>query len=599
MIEAQERLAAVRGVSVLIHDQACAASLRRARKRGAAATPERRVAINPRLCEGCGDCGRISNCLSVQPVETPFGRKTAIDQTTCNVDLSCLEGDCPSFMTIATRPGRLRRLRRALLPSRRDEASPASVGQPLPEPPAVLPEPELAPGVEDFAARIAGIGGTGVVTVSQLLGTAAAFDGFEVRGLDQIGLSQKAGPVVSDLRLRRGGPAETNRLGSGQADLVLAFDALVAASPNGLAVADPLRTAVVGSISPTPTGAMIARPSLGLPGAATLEERLAAVTREGKRYWADAAGITTALFGDAVTANLYVVGMAVQAGCLPIRSASIERAITLNGVDVERNHAAFRWGRAQITDPDALAAAVSRSRPARATEEPALSPDLEARVAAAAGTDETFTSTLRLLAGDLVDHQDARQASAFLALVSEAADRETAVAPGSTRLALAIARGFHKLLAYKDEYEVARLLLRDEGLAPARRVAGEDARIAWRLHPPLLRALGMKRKIAVGTWAAPAFRLLAKGKRLRGSRLDPFGRTRVRRIERALPGEYRDAMLRVLRDLKAEDLDDAVTIASLPDEVRGYEDIKLGRVNAYRARLAEELERFTRLTRAV
>jgi indolepyruvate ferredoxin oxidoreductase len=583
LAEAQRRLAGIEGVTVLIHDQACAAETRRARKRGRAPTPDLRVAINPRICEGCGDCGRVSNCLSVHPIETPFGRKTAIDQTTCNLDFSCLEGDCPAFMTIA-----------GVEPA---AATETVAPEALAGPPGPLPEPVPAVAADRFAVRIAGIGGTGVVTVSQVLGTAAGFDGFEVRGLDQIGLSQKAGPVVSDLRLRRGRPAETNRLGAGQADLLLAFDALVAASPDGLAVAHPQRTAVVGSTTATPTGAMIAQPGLELPGADALGARIAAVTRDGHRHWADAAAITTALFGDAVTANLFVVGMAVQAGCLPIRPASIERAIELNGVGVERNRAALRWGRLQIVDPQAVAAAAGGERGgererAPTARGPRLPAGLDARSDALAQGDAALGDELRRLAADLVAYQNRGHAAGFLDTLETVAAREAAVVPGSTRLTRAVARSLHKLLAYKDEYEVARLMLDPEGLAPARRVAAGGGRIAWRLHPPLLRALGLRRKIAVGTWAAPLFRLLAAARFLRGTPFDPFGRARMRRIERALPAEYRSALDTVLAHLKPERLDDAVAIARLPQEIRGYEHLKLARVNHYRQRLAEELERF-------
>ncbi len=593
LLEAQELLAGVPGVTVLIHDQACAAQARRARKRRLAPTPDLRVAINPRICEGCGDCGRVSNCLSVQPVETPFGRKTRIDQTTCNLDFSCLEGDCPSFVTVSG-PGRWRRWWRRLRGTAADD--PVAVDAPAapatPAAPEALPDPVLRVPTDDFAVRITGIGGTGIVTVSQVLGTAAAFDGYEVRGLDQIGLSQKAGPVVSDLRLRRGAPAETNRLGLGQADLILACDALVAGSPNGLGVADPERTAVVGSTTATPTGEMIASPATELPAASELEARLAACTRDGHRHWADAAATTTALFGDALTANFFVVGMAVQAGCLPISARSIERALALNGVAVERNRAAFRWGRCQIADPQALRAVLEAklAPPPAAAAEP-LPQALARRVALIAADDATLADTLTLLAADLVGYQDAQLAESYLATVAEVAEREAAVVPGSTRLTLAVSRGLHKLLAYKDEYEVARLMLLDEGLAPARAVAAPGARLAWRLHPPLLRALGLGRKIAFPLWTAPLFRLLARARWLRGTWLDPFGYTRLRRIERELPGEYRAAIRRVLAELKPAGLDDAVAIASLPSDVRGFEDIKLASTNQYRARLAEALER--------
>lgn len=590
--EAHGRLAAIRGVTVLIHDQACAAELRRARKRGRAPVPKLRVAINPRICEGCGDCGRISNCLSVQPIETVFGRKTAIDQTTCNLDFSCLEGDCPSFMTVASPPAWRRRLggwleEKARGPGRLESAS-------LPPRAAIesLPEPVLAVDADDFALRIAGVGGTGVVTVSQVLGTAAGFDGYAVRGLDQIGLSQKAGPVVSDLRLCRDRSAASSRIGDGQADLILAFDTLVAASANSLRVADPRRTVVVGSTALAPTGAMIAQPGSELPRAEALCERLAAVTRPGHRHWADAVAITSVLFGDAVTANFFVVGMAVQAGCLPIGAEAIERAIALNAVSVEANREAFRWGRLQIACPETVRAALAArdDRLAESAEDPLPTP-LAKRVSALAGPDPAFANRLRMLSADLVAYQDSRLAAEYLETVETVAKRESAVAPGSTRLTQAVARSLHKLLAVKDEYEVARLMLREDGLAEARKLAADDLRISWRIQPPFLRALGLRRKISLGPWATPVLRILAAAKRLRGTRFDLFGYTRLRRIERALPGEYRLALSRAIQDLKPDRLEDAVALAELPIGIRGFEDIKLARVHHYRMQLAEELDR--------
>ena len=596
LLEAQAALAAVPGVTVLVHDQACAAEARRARKRGRAAMPGRQVAINPRICEGCGDCGRVSNCLSVQPLETPFGRKTAIDPTTCNLDFSCLEGDCPSFMTISEAPPWRRRLARWLGGRLRPPAPAAPAPRARRDPGDRFPEPVPAVPADAFSARITGIGGTGVVTVAQVLGTAAGLDRYAVRGLDQIGLSQKAGPVVSDLRLWREAAPGTNRVGTGQADLILALDALVAASPSGLAVADPARTTVVGSITATPTGAMITQPGLAAPAPEALQARLAARTRATHQHWADAGAITTALFGDALSANFFAVGMAVQAGCLPIRAASIERALELNGVAVETNRAAFRWGRRQVADPAAVEAALEDARQARSgalrhAAPPAeeLPAGLRGAVDAAAGGHASLVETLGRLAADLVAYQDARHAAGFLAIVRRVAEREGEVAPGSARLTRAVAVGLHKLLAYKDEYEVARLMLAADGLAPARHIAREGDRLAWHIHPPFLRALGLERKIVIGAWAAPAFRALAAAKFLRGTAFDPFGHTRLRRIERALPVEYRAALDTVLADLKPERLDDAVAIAKLPDGVRGFEGIKLARVHEFRQQLAEQL----------
>jgi indolepyruvate ferredoxin oxidoreductase len=582
LIEAQQVLAKVPGVTVLIHDQACAAEARRLRKRGKIPTPGQRVVINHRICEGCGDCGEKSNCLSVQPIDTAFGRKTEIDQTTCNLDFSCLEGDCPSFMTITPKKKPSRRR------SRGEEM--AAVRE-LPVPPRDLPEPPRIVPEDEFAMRITGIGGTGVVTVAQVLGTAAMLDGYHVRGLDQIGLSQKAGPVVSDLRLSRSQPTATNRLGEGQADLLLAFDQLVAGSERGLLVADPSRTAVVGSTSPTPTGEMITHPGVRLPSPDELTRRIASVTRGDAQHWADSFEITEDLFGRATTANIFVVGMAHQAGCLPISSKHIEEAIALNGTAVEANLAAFRWGRAQVAAPHVVEAA----RPVELADEvevvasartvPAA---LAARIAALAAPPE-LAAALTRYAAELCAWQSARTAREWLDVLDRVATAERAVASDSTRLLAAVAANLFKLMAYKDEYEVARLMTDADGLAAAREVAGPRGKIAWKLHPPLLRALGLSHKIGIPGWAAPAIKLLAKGKVLRGTIFDPFGYPNVRRIERELPGEYIAAIDRVLAGLTSERLDAAVKLAELPDLVRGYEEIKLARVESYRKRLAGAL----------
>ena len=603
LIEAQELLAGIDGVTVLIHDQQCAAEARRGRKRGTVAVPRQRVFINERICEGCGDCAQVSNCLSVQPVETAFGRKTRIDQTTCNLDFSCLDGDCPSFMTV-TQPGRLRswlgRIARTGRrgPARSRRGAPAAA-------PAGLDDPVPAVPTEDLSLRIIGIGGTGVVTVSQVIGTAAMFDGYEVRGLDQIGLSQKAGPVVSDLRLGRTGAAATNRLGSGQADVLLAFDQLGAASPSGLSTADPQRTVVVGSTSQTPTGAMIAHPERAMPEPAELEAAIAAVTRADCRHWADAHQITEALFGSSVTANVFVVGMAVQAGALPLSPQSVEQAIELNGVATRSNIEAFRWGRAMIATPEAVeaAAASGDSRRARPAE---LDPELAARARAVAGTagfdrpaaggaggpdaEDGYRGPvdLELMARELCAYQSPRLALDLLDFVEAVAAADAERGDGSGRLARAAARGYFKLLAYKDEYEVARLMLDPEAIAEAReRAAATSGKVAWRLHPPILRALGMKAKISVPVAWTPAIRALAAMRRLRGTAFDVFGYTAVRRAERALPGEYRAAVEHELALLGPDRYEAALGVAALPETVRGYEHIKMAAIKQMREELAK------------
>jgi len=594
LVEAQKTLSGVAGVTVLVHDQACAAEARRLRKRGTIPMPNRRVVINPRICEGCGDCGRVSNCLSVQPISTPFGRKTAIDQTTCNFDYSCLEGDCPSFLTITRDP--------ALHPRVATPKADAGAGQldafradVLAGPPIELPAPVAIVPTDAFAMRITGIGGTGVVTVAQVIGTAAMLDGFQVRGLDQIGMSQKAGPVVSDLRLSRGEPAAANRLGLGQADLLVALDPLVAASEKGMRVSSPQRTAVVGSTSSTPTGAMVTHPTLAMPEAEDLAARIAGATRADRHFWADAVATANDLFGDAVTANFFVVGMAYQAGCLPVSSEHLEEAIRLNGVAVDANRAAFRWGRCRVAAPDVLARAVGaahRETPAQVRARPALRSALAQCIDRIAGSDPGVRELLERFATELVAFQDARCAAAYLDTIERVSEAERKIEPTSRQLTRTVAIHLFQLRAYKDEYEVARLMVHPDGLRAAREIADDAGRIRWLLHPPLLRALGLERKIAVPIWMAPAVRCLAWGKRLRATPFDPFGRTEMRRIERALPDEYVAALARVLAHLSPRNLGTAVRIAELPGSVRGYEALKLRRVREYRERLGRGLAHY-------
>ncbi len=581
LIEAQEHLASIEGVTVLIHDQGCAAEVRRARKRGKAVTPKERIVINHRICEGCGDCGQVSNCLSVEPTETEFGRKTKINQTSCNLDASCLEGDCPSFMTVV--PGH----------AKPDAARPSLDWK---APPDLTGTGELVVPADDFAMRITGIGGTGVVTVSQVLATAAMIDGFEVNGLDQIGLSQKAGPVVSDVRLTRGHPAHTNRLGEGQADLLLVCDQLVAMTDRGRSVCSPDRTAVVGSLSGTPTGAMITKPHLAPPSADEMRQVLASDGRADQQFWADAAAITTALFGDAVMSNMFVVGMAVQAGALPVSVESLEQAIEVNGVAVDKNRAALGWGRAVAADPSLVEDLLTVNAvpdPGIATRR-SLSRELQRQVNsildslasenASSQQREPLPALLARLAADLVEFQSEGTASHFLDVVKQTARAEAA----TPALVRAVAVHLHKLTAYKDEYEVARLMTDPDGLAEARAVANGGA-VQWKLHPPVLRALGVERKITIGEWATPGVRALAKAKRLRGTPLDPFGRAEVRKLERALVVEYEDVVRRLVAGLQPSNIDHAIRIASLPDQIRGYEELKVRRIVEYRAALAVEL----------
>jgi indolepyruvate ferredoxin oxidoreductase len=576
MLEAQERLAKVAGVTVLIHDQECAAELRRARKRGRAATPTTRVMINHRICEGCGDCGDVSNCLSVEPIDTPFGRKTTIDQASCNLDYSCLEGDCPSFMTIE-------------MP---DQARPDILSPPP------VPDPVVADPATVVTARLAGIGGTGVVTVAQILATAAMFDGWDVRGLDQTGLSQKAGPVISDLTLARSGAASSNLIGRGEATVILAFDQLVAAADNALEAGAVGRTRIVGSTHTSPTGRMISRPEIPFPTATEIETRLTARSIGEDSLWVDSVDLTRRLVGDAAPANVFLLGVAIQAGFIPVEPASIEQAIELNGVAVDANRAAFGWGRRWADEPTATEAVADAAAPAPASSivtVPKLPRALARRVS---DLEATVGSVVEMLTADLIAYQNRAYAGRYLDLVERVHRHEVGLsADPSTALTTAVAHNLHKLMAYKDEYEVARLMLLPEARAEADAVAGRRTKVTWRLHPPVLRALGMKRKLRLGPWAAPAIRALRAGKRLRGTRIDPFGRTRMRRLERDLRDEYVRAIEDLLDGLTARTHGHAVEIAGLPDMVRGYEALKERRAADYREQLAAALAGYGSTTR--
>ena len=546
--EAQRVLAATVGVTVLVHDQECATEKRRKRKRGKIAQPQARVFINERICEGCGDCGRKSNCLSVQPVPTEFGRKTRVHQSSCNVDYSCLDGDCPAFMTVVPATGRT--------------TNPGTTALSPDELPA--PQPIVDP--DSFGVRLTGVGGTGVVTVSQILATAGLIAGWHARSLDQIGLAQKGGAVVSDVRFSRSGQAPTNKLGAGECDLYLGCDLLVAADPKNLAVTAPGRTVAVVSTAEVPTGPMVSDPALSFPGQAATSHPILDRVRDGS-VLLDARQIVLGLFGDDQFANVFLVGAGFQAGALPLPPDAIEEAIRVNGVAVEKNLQAFRRGRQYVADPSALLAAAGLDRPAAA--------------------EPTLDRLIRTRSEDLTAYQDDAYARRYLDVVERVRAAEQDKTPGSTALTEAVARYLYKLMAYKDEYEVARRSLEPSLGAGLEAEFGPGARASWRLHPPVLRALGMKRKIALGPWFVPAFRVLRAMRGLRGTPMDPFGRTRVRVVERELIGEYLGLVDHLIDRLSPATTPLAVRLAELPDVVRGYEDVKLRTVESYRQSLAE------------
>jgi indolepyruvate ferredoxin oxidoreductase len=571
LLAAQQELAEVEGVTVLIHDQECAAEKRRARKRGKQAEPVERVWINERVCEGCGDCGQKSSCLSVQPVETEFGRKTQIHQASCNKDYSCLEGDCPSFLTV--------------LPGKRARHE-------TPRLDVAVPEPRRLVGAEDFGVRMMGIGGTGVVTVNQVLGMAALMDGLHVSGLDQTGLSQKGGPVVSDLRITRQPLVTAAKAPAGSIDLYLGFDLLGAGSEKNLVTAAPDRTVAVVSTSAVPTGRMVVDTSERFPELAGQLDRIDAATRAEHNLYLDAQQLSERLFGDHMMANTLALGAAYQRGMLPVSGEALEQAIRLNGAAVEKNLAALAWGRAVVAAPDAVEAA---TRPPELPVREPSEAERELIALAVNGDRGELRRLVELRVPELVAYQDADYARRYAELVRRVHVAEQERTPGHSELTEAVARHLFKLMAYKDEYEVARLHLDAAEEAKLRAEFGEDVKVAFNLHPPLLRAMGLKRKLKLGAWFTPSFRALYRMRRVRGTRLDLFGRAKVRRIERELIGEYEEMVAEALGRLTPETHATALELLELPDVIRGYEEIKLRNVALFRKR-AEPLRR--RLRRA-
>lgn len=569
IVEIQGELAAVPGVTVLIHDQECAAEKRRKRKRGTIPTPTTRVVINERICEGCGDCGEKSNCLSVHPIETEFGRKTTIHQSSCNVDYSCLEGDCPSFVTVI----------------------PAST-EPRRQAPDIafdlVAEPaQITDARTEFSIRILGVGGTGVVTVSQLVATAAVLDGRSVRTLDQTGLAQKGGAVVSDVKIATGVIEQAPKISEGQCDLYLVCDGLVGVDPTNLKVANATKTVAVVSTTKIPTGQMVVDTAASFPPPDAVRSVIDDATERAVYF--DPAALSRELFNGEQYANIVLLGAAFQLGALPISALAIEKAVSLNGADVNVNLQAFRRGRQAIADPDAIASAIGDNRAAVPVHETHTSQTkrIAARVNLDPASDLARSFTLRV--ADLIEYQNATYAFEYADFVERVRYAESTVSPDSAILTEAVAKNLYKLMAYKDEYEVARLALDPAFAATVADMYGKKAKLSIRLHPPVLRAMGMKRKMSLGSWARPAFRVLRQMRWLRGTGMDIFGYSNVRRTERALIGEYREAIEAILPQLTAQTIASAGEIASLPDMVRGYEHVKTENVKRYRDALSRSL----------
>lgn len=575
VLEAQRVLAGVPGVTVLIHDQRCAAEKRRDRSRGRLPAPTRRVHINERVCEGCGDCAAVSNCLSVEPVDTELGRKTAINQSSCNADYSCLRGNCPSFVIVESRPsGPVRRL----LGHDRGPRNPAdgarAQGAGVESPPDALPQPSPSVSPADCVIRMPGIGGTGVVTVSQIIGTAATRAGRHVHGLDQTGLSQKAGPVVSELRVSAKVVDGSNQATRGGVDLFLGFDQVVSLQPANLETIEPGRTIAVVSTSSTPTGDMVAHPDRSLPSSQEVQDVFSGLVGAQRCVLVDSVALADRLLGSSVYANVLLLGVAFQAGAIPLPADAIEAAIELNGVAVPQNLAAFRWGRAWVCDRQRVEGALAAHGERHDAESSCRS---TVELPGTIGRVPELRRLVELRAHDLVEYQSRQYARRYIEAVEVALEAEERAAPGSSAFASGVARSLYKLMAYKDEYEVARLHLAsvpDDARRPG-------VRVSWLLQPPMLRSLGLTRKVEVGPWFRPVFSALRAARVLRGSPLDPFAHTDVRKTERRLVKEFETDIRRVAAIMTPENHALASEFAALPEIVRGYEEVKMRNVVAY------------------
>jgi len=564
----QRELRELPGVTVLIYAQTCATEKRRRRKRGLMEDPQKSAVINEHVCEGCGDCSVESNCLSVIPKETPFGRKRTIDQNSCNKDFSCLNGFCPSFVTVE---GAQRIAGKAA----------AAAGFPD-ERLAALDMPPL-PGLEHgYDLLVTGVGGTGVVTVGALITMAAHLEGRGTSVLDFMGFAQKFGPVISYIRFASN-PSELNqvRIDNQQADALIGCDLVVSSSPKASRTYRRGHTRAVVNTAEMSTGDFVRFRDASLK----VRERvaaIAAITGRDRLSTVAANDLAGALLGNTIYANVLMLGYAWQQGLVPVSLAALLRAIELNGVDVEQNRRAFGWGRLAAADTDYVSGRLGPTD----TEVSGIDP---------------LDAAIRRRARFLGEYQDDALSERYCRLVERVRAREAAVADDS-RLTDVVARAYFKTLAYKDEYEVARLYVDSDFLKRVKAEFGPQARLRFHLAPPLLArardARGRPRKKSFGAWILPLFRLLAGARRLRGSRFDPFGMTAERRMERALIAEFEGHVDELLDGLTTDNLELACAILGEYLEMRGFGPVKEQAVREARARIASRLIAFRQETRA-
>lgn len=558
----QRELRDIPGLTVLIYDQTCAAEKRRRRKRGLFPDPPMRAFINDLVCEGCGDFSVKSNCVSVKPLETEFGRKRVIDQSNCNKDFSCVEGFCPSFVTV--HGGSIRKPARPQAGNQTDRF-------------ADLPMPVIKPLHEPYDILMTGIGGTGVITVGALLGMAAHLEGKGCSVLDFTGLAQKNGGVMSHVRIApQPSDIAAVRIAAGSANLVLGFDSVVAASPWALSRIEQGVTRAVMNSSVTPTAAFVTDGNVDFEAAAMQRVLRNTVGDDGIDF-VQGTRIATAIMGDSIATNMLLLGYAFQKGLLPLSLAAIERAIELNAAAVQANKIAFAWGRLAVHDPAALDAYLK----------PRVQP--EARELSTSGR-------IASNAEFLTRYQDADYARQYTDAIARVQSAEAQRTPGKQGLTDAAVAGLFKLMAYKDEYEVARLYTGEDFLAKLEREFEGPYKLQFHLAPPLLSrrdpATGRLKKRAFGPWMFAAFKMLAKLKGLRGTAFDVFGYTAERRTERQLVRDYLALLADVAARLASQNHAVAVELLQLPDTIRGYGHVKDKSVDVAETRKAELLSMF-------
>jgi indolepyruvate ferredoxin oxidoreductase len=574
----QRELREVPGVTAIIYDQTCAAEKRRRRKRGKFPDPAQRVVINDLVCEGCGDCSDKSNCMSVASVETEFGRKRTIDQSSCNKDFSCVKGFCPSFVTVEG--GKLRK---------GNAAGAAATAF------AELPQPHLPATAAPWGILITGVGGTGVVTIGALLGMAAHLEGKGISVLDMAGLAQKGGAVWSHVRIAdRPEQLYAARVAAGEANAVIGCDLVVAAGDESLAKMRAGHTRAVVNSDQTMTSEFVrgfaAQARSGDVGAnpdpqfptGSMEAQIVDAVGAGNADFLDATRLATALLGDSIATNLFMLGYAWQKGLVPLAAESILRAIEINGAAVEANKAAFLWGRRAAVDLKAVSEA---AKPQHGTpEHHKLSKSLDELIARRKA--------------QLTDYQNAAYAERYAKLVERVRAAEHRVAPGITLLTEAVARGYHKLLAYKDEFEVARLYTDSDFLKRVEEQFEGDYKLVFHLAPPTLAdkdpQTGELKKKTYGPWMLKAMRMLAKFRHLRGTMLDPFARTHDRKLDRELIANYERVVEEILAGLEAANHETAVELASIPEQIRGFGHVRERYLANARKREAALLDAFRR-----